>query len=100
MPPITVLITYQARPERVAEATRALRRLVATVVASESDCGGIRLFHDADEPARIALVEEWTSREAYLGPHFQTPHLQAFIAGAGELFTGPPEIRFLAPEAD
>ncbi|MBP1642862.1 MAG: hypothetical protein H6Q03_1531 [Acidobacteria bacterium] len=80
MPPITVLITYQARPERVAEATRALRRLVATVVA--------------------VLVEEWTSREAYLGPHFQTPHLQAFIAGAGELFAGPPEIRFLEPAAD
>lgn len=95
--PVTVTITYEARADRTGEAAEELRKLIATVVASEPDCSGIRLFRDADDPARILLVEEWSSREAYLGPHFRTPHLQAFIAAAGELFAGPPEIRFWTP---
>ena len=91
---VTVLIEYRAQPDHVATAFSELDALAAKVVASEPDCFGIRLLQDPAEPARVLLVEEWSSREAYLGPHFEPAHLQAFIAGAAALFAGPPEIQF------
>jgi len=91
---VTVSIEYRALPGRTAEAIAALSELIATVVAREPDCAGIHLLQEVEEPHNILLNERWSSREAYLGPHFQTPHLQAFIARAGDLFEGPPSIRF------
>lgn len=93
-PTVTVLIEYRAQPDQIAIAVAELDRLIATVVATEADCSGIRLLQDPADPARILLSELWSSREAYLGPHFQTPHLQAFIARAGSYFAGPPVIQF------
>jgi quinol monooxygenase YgiN len=94
VPTTTVAITYQARPDQIENAVRALTNLIATVVATEPDCFGIQLYQDPADPARIFLSEEWTSREAYLGPHLQTPHLLAFKASSGPLFVGPPERSF------
>jgi quinol monooxygenase YgiN len=91
---VTVLIEYRAQTNHVTQAVYELDALVAKVVASEPDCFGIRLLQDPADPARVLLVEEWSSREAYLGPHFQTPHLKAFIERAPALFAGPPDIRF------
>jgi quinol monooxygenase YgiN len=93
---VAVLIEYRSQPDHVARAVSELEALVAKVVASEPDCFGIRLLQDPADPARVLLVEEWSSREAYLGPHFQTPHLKAFIETAPALFSGPPDIRFWA----
>lgn len=92
--PITVLIEYRTLPDQVERAVAELEALIATVVAKEADCLGIRLLTDPEDPSRILLHELWTSREAYLGPHFQTPHLQAFIARAQTWFQGPPVIQF------
>lgn len=92
--PVTVVIEYRAQADKVARAVDELDRLVATVVATEADCSGIELLQDAADPTRLLLVERWSSREAYLGPHFETPHLKAFIARAPELFDAAPSIRF------
>ena len=92
--PVTVVLVYRAHAGKGEEGLAALSRLVATVVAEEPDCLGIRVHRDLSDPDRILLLEEWTSREAYLGPHFQTPHLKAFIEGAPSLFQGPPDISF------
>ncbi len=96
MPPsfVTVLIEYRALPGQADRAVAALERLLAKVVREEPDCFGIRLLQDPADPERLLLDEQWSSREAYLGPHFQTSHLQEFIAGAGGFFTGPPTIQF------
>lgn len=93
-PTTTVAITYRAQPDQVDNAVQALTDLISVVVATEPDCFGIKLYQDAADPARIFLFEEWTSREAYLGPHLQTPHLLAFKASSGPLFVGPPERSF------
>lgn len=93
MTPVTVLIAYTALPGKEAAARDALDALTEVVVRSEPDCRGIRVYQDPDAPASILLDEQWSSAEAYFGPHFETPHLRAFIAGAGELFAGRPEIR-------
>jgi quinol monooxygenase YgiN len=92
--PVTVLIEYRALPEQIERAVAELDALIATVVRLEEDCFGIQLLQDDADPARILLYELWSSREAYEGPHFQTPHLQAFIARARDLFAGPPVIQF------
>ncbi|HEX6850129.1 MAG TPA: antibiotic biosynthesis monooxygenase [Candidatus Polarisedimenticolaceae bacterium] len=96
----TVIIRYRTLPDRHEEAIRELSALVATVVAKESDCKGIRILQDASDPTMLLLDELWTSREAYLGPHLQTPHLLAFKAKAAQWFAGPPEISFWTLRAE
>lgn len=91
---VTVVITYQAQSGMAETARRELAALIATVVAKEPDCRGIRLHQRTDDPHRLLLIEEWTSEEAFSGPHMQTPHLQAFIERGREFLAGPPEIRF------
>ena len=98
--PVTVLIEYRALPGQGERAIFELERLAATVVREEMDCFGIRILRDADDPERLLLDESWSSREAYLGPHFQTSHLQAFIAGARDLFAGPPVIQFWRAQSE
>lgn len=90
----TVIIRYRTRPDRHDEAVRELSSLIATVVAKEPDCKGIRLLEDGSDPTSLLLDERWTSREAYLGPHLQTPHLLAFKEKSAAWFAGPPEISF------
>jgi quinol monooxygenase YgiN len=91
---VVVVIRYRALPGREQVARTELARLVAKVLAEEGACRGIRMLIDAGDPASILLVEEWPDRASYLGPHFETPHLKAFVARAGEWFAGPPEIGF------
>ncbi|HYG67907.1 MAG TPA: putative quinol monooxygenase [Anaeromyxobacteraceae bacterium] len=91
---VVVLISYRAQPGREDAATRDLAALIATVRSIEPDCLGITMLRDPSDPTRLLLHELWTSREAYLGPHMQTPHLRAFRERAGAYFTGPPEIAF------
>ena len=91
--PVVVTIRYQAQPGQEMRAREALSALVATVVANEPDCRGIQLLQDPDDDTRILLYERWASREAYAGPHMQTPHLSAFMVAARELFAGPPVMR-------
>lgn len=96
----TVIIRYRTLPDRHEDAIRELRSLIATVVAKEPDCKGIKLLQEASDPTSLLLDELWTSREAYLGPHLQTPHLLAFKAKAAQWFAGPPEISFWTVRAE
>lgn len=92
---VTVVVSYQAQPGASDRARRELVELVTTVERHEPDCRGIRVLVDPADPHRLLLIEEWTSTEAYTGPHMQTPHLQAFIGRAGAFLAGPPDIRIL-----
>lgn len=92
--PVTVVITYRAQPGKEPAAQAALADIVRTVLAREPDCLGISMYEDTGAPGRFLLHERWTSQEAYTGPHFQTPHLKAFIVAAPALFAGPPDISF------
>ncbi len=92
--PVTVLIRYQALPGKEDEALALLSDLIAKVVREEPDCLGIELLTYESDRGRILLHESWTSREAYLGLHFQTPHLKAFIEAAATSFAEAPDIAF------
>ncbi len=99
-PTIMVLIAYRAQAETADVAMRELRELIATVVATEPDCGGIRLFQDPADPTRILLDERWPDQDTYLGAHMQTPHLKQFIERAPAFLVGPPETSFWRCQAD
>ena len=92
--PVTVLIEYRALPGEAERAIARLEQLIGTVVREEPDCFGIRLLQDAEDPQRLLLDEQWSSREAYLGPHLQTAYLQEFIVRARDFFSEPPVIQF------
>ena len=89
-----VLVSYRALPGRIDEALAAIGALIATVQAVEPDCRGITMLQDAGDPTHIKLVERWTSREMFLGPHMNQPHIRSFIQSASAFLTGPPDITF------
>ncbi len=93
----TVMVSYRVLPDQLPAALRAIASLVSTVVSSESACKGIEILQDGADPTRITLLERWTSREEFLGPHMQQPHIQAFIREASSFLGGPPEITFWRP---
>lgn len=92
--PIVVLIAFKIQPGRESLASQVMTSLIATVRREEPACTGITMIRDAADPTRILLYELWPDRDSYMGPHMETPHIKAFKAQAGELFTGPPEISF------
>lgn len=89
-----VIVNYRAAPGEADTAAREIDALVRQVLSTEPDCGGIELLRDAADPARFMLIERWPSREVFLGPHMQQPHIQYFIQRAGAFLAGPPEISF------
>lgn len=91
---IHVIIRYRAQPGQAETALRELAALVAVVRREERDCTGIIIVQRDEDPCDFMLLETWTSREAYAGPHLETPHIQAFKARAGGFMAGAPEITY------
>lgn len=91
---VTVLIHTQTLPEYAEQGKKELLELAQEVRSVEPDCLAIELAQDVDDPTKITMIEKWTSREAYEGPHMQTRHMQAFIEQSARYFTGPPKISF------
>lgn len=89
-----VVVGYHSLADQADTAIGEITALVASVLAAESECLGIELLQDADNPTRVMLVERWPSKEHFLGPHMQQPHIQSFIQRAGAFLAGPPEISF------
>ncbi len=85
MPEIVVVGSFTARPGREADAVEAFRGLVGPTHAEEG-CILYALHQGADDPRRLAFVERWASRE-HLDAHLSSPHVQAVLARAEELFS-------------
>ena len=92
--PIVVLIAFKIQNGKEGLATQVMTSLIATVRREEPACSGITMIRDAADPTRVLLYELWPDRDSYMGPHMETPHIQAFKAQAAELFAGPPEVTF------
>lgn len=91
---VTVLIRMQLLPEFVERGMEDLLDLAREVRRVEPDCLAIELAQDSDDPTKITMIEKWSRREAYEGPHMQSPHMKAFIEKSGKFFVGPPDISF------
>lgn len=92
-----VIVIYRALPGHSDAAKQAISALVATVLSTEAECGGITLLQNSNDPAQFTLIERWPSQDIFFGPHMQQPHIQSFIQEAGAFLAGPPDISFWHP---
>ena len=58
---------------------------------TEPGCLAHAVHRDAENPARLVFVEEWSDR-ASLEAHFAVPASRAFVKAARALAAGPPTI--------
>jgi quinol monooxygenase YgiN len=91
---ITVLIRTRLLPDSIEQGKRDLLDLAREVREVEPDCLAIELAQDMDDPTNITMIEKWSSREAYEGPHMQSSHMKSFIDESSKYFAGPPDISF------
>ena len=84
MPEIVVVGSFTAQPGKEEEGRAAFEALVAPTHA-EDGCILYSLHQGVDDPARLAFIERWTSREA-LNAHLESDHVKAVLARAEELF--------------
>ena len=91
---VTVLIRTQLLPDCIEQGKQALLDLAREVRKVESECLAIQLAQDLDDPTSITMIEKWSSRDAYEGPHMQSSHMKSFIEQSGKYFAGPPDISF------
>jgi quinol monooxygenase YgiN len=90
----TVVITCQIQTGKVELARQEFSEIIKTVVANEVACHGIDLCFDPEDQNRLFLIEYWDSKEAFLGPHMQTPHMLAFLQRAQAFLAGTPDFGF------
>ena len=84
MSEIVVVGSFTARPGKEDEGFAAFQALVEPTHAEEG-CILYALHRGSDDPARLAFVERWTSREA-LNAHLASPHIQDVLTKAEDLF--------------
>lgn len=91
---VTVLVQLRLLPDSVEQGKRDLLNFARIVRRSEPECLAIEIAHDLDDPTRITMIEKWSTRKAYEGPHLQTPHMKAFVEQSARYFDGSAEIAF------
>ena len=84
MSEVVVVGSFKAVPGKEAEGLEAFKALVGPTHA-EDGCILYALHQGQDDPARLAFVERWESREA-LDAHLKTPHVAGLLERAAELF--------------
>jgi quinol monooxygenase YgiN len=95
MSEIVVVGSFKAQPGKEAEAAEAFQALVGPTHA-EDGCILYSLHRGADDPARLAFVERWASREA-LDAHLESPHVSAVLGRVEELFGDSADIVVYEP---
>ena len=84
MSEIVVVGSFTARPGKEAEGLEAFEALVEPTHA-EDGCILYALHRGSDDPAKLAFIERWESREA-LEAHLASPHIKAILERAEDLF--------------
>ncbi len=84
MSEVVVVGSFTAQPGREEEAVEAFRALLEPTHREEG-CILYALHRGVDDPGRLAFIERWASREL-LDAHLASPHVQAILERAEELF--------------
>jgi len=90
--PVSLVVTFQARPGKEAELRKVLTGLLAPT-RKESGCINYDLHIAADDPSKFLFYENWTS-EAHLNRHGETPHVRDLLARMDELCVEPLKLTF------
>ena len=88
---ITVVAKVVSKPEKIAETKKILTEMVEPSRA-DAGCINYTLHQHSENPAIFLFYENWSSKEL-LDAHLQTPHLQNFIAKAGDLCAEPLDVQ-------
>jgi quinol monooxygenase YgiN len=96
--PLTIVATFQAKPE-AAERLQARLQALAVPSREEEGCLSYRLYVDPEDPAAMVMVEQWAD-EAAIAAHNQSEHLQAFVKVSPELLAAPVSVEVLQAAND
>ena len=95
MAEVVVVGSFTALPGKEAEAEEAFRELVEPT-HGEDGCILYSLHRGIDDPAKLAFIERWASREAREA-HLGSTHIAAALARATELFGENADITVYEP---
>ena len=84
MSEVVVVGSFTAKPGKEDEGLQAFKDLVQPT-HDEPGCILYALHQGTDNPAQLAFVERWASREE-LDAHLGSPHVKAILERAEELF--------------
>ncbi|MGN6166680.1 MAG: putative quinol monooxygenase [Solirubrobacteraceae bacterium] len=84
MPEIVVVGAFTAKPGKEKDAKQALEALIEPT-HKEPGCILYALHQGADDPARLAFIERWASREE-LNAHLKSDHVAELLRRVDELF--------------
>jgi quinol monooxygenase YgiN len=90
--PVTLAVTFQARPGKESELRETLLGLLAPTRA-EAGCVNYDLHIAPDDPSKFLFYENWKS-QAHLEAHAQTPHIQNLQARMNEFCAEPLKLDF------
>jgi quinol monooxygenase YgiN len=85
--PVTLTVTFQARPGKEAELRKTLLGLLAPTRA-EVGCINYDLHIAPDDPSKFLFFENWASK-AHHEAHDKTPHVQNLRARINEISLPP-----------
>lgn len=91
---VTVLVSLRLLPDCIEQGKLDLLDFARTVKQREPQCSAIEIAQDLDDPTRLTMIEKWSDRAAYEGPHLQTHHMKSFIDRSSKYFDGPAQISF------
>lgn len=90
---VHLVVSMVAHADKVDEFIRRFTHEVIAPTLKEAGCLRYQLLQDREDPAKFALIEEWTSAEA-LAAHGQAEHLRASRAWLPSLRIGAELRRF------
>jgi quinol monooxygenase YgiN len=85
--PVTLTVTFQARPGKQAELRKTLLGLLAPTRA-EAGCINYDLHAAPDDPSKFLFYENWASKSDHEA-HDKTPHVQNLRARINEISLPP-----------
>lgn len=90
---LTVIAGFQAKPGAEDDLRTALEAMIEPSL-EEAGCLAYEPYTDPNQPARMVLIEEWTSKQA-LDLHFATPHFAHVASVLDALLVEPFTIKHL-----
>ncbi len=91
---VTVVIKSAIQAGKMEIARQALDKVIITVLKTESACQKIQVYDDPNNPQQLLIIEEWNSKEIFLGAHMETAHMQAFMKLSESFIAEKPEFTF------
>lgn len=95
---IVVQSTFQLLPESKDEALELMRNMVR-LCQQEHGCLAYEYFEGISDPNQVVLLQEWEDADCLQG-HYQTDHMEDFLAKLGRFLESPVSTRSYISQED